>query len=244
MCGRYSLQTPLAELGDIFGAEVDLDEPGPRFNVSPTDTVAALRAGAAGREIVGLRWGLVPNWARGVEDVPLIINARAESLDAKPAFRDLLAAFRCAVLADGFYEWRTEHGLKQPYHVRRRDGAPLVFAALWDRWGELESTAIVTTGANQLLLPLHDRMPVALDGESVDRWLDPTRRDFETLRETLRACAPSLLEAYPVTPRVNRAGAEDAEFVEPLDRPIRDAEEWGRRPRAGSAAPDDQLGLF
>ncbi|MDH3734376.1 MAG: SOS response-associated peptidase [Gemmatimonadota bacterium] len=244
MCGRYSLQTPLTELADIFDADVRAEEAGPRYNVAPTDTVATLRRAGDRREITALRWGLVPRWSRGPGVGPLMINARSESLDSRAAFRDLLSDYRCAVLADGFYEWRTEHGLKQPYFVHRRDGSPLAFAALWDTWGDLESTTIVTTEANQLLLPLHDRMPVVLTEESLDRWLDPAEREFERVRNDLRPCAPGLLEAYPVTRRVNRTGDDDAEFVEPLDGPLKEPEAWGERPAAGSSAPDDQLGLF
>lgn len=221
-----------------------MEDPGPRFNVAPTETVVTLRGLESGREIRGLRWGLVPNWSRDPSDVPLIINARSESLETKPAFRNLLAAHRCAVLADGFFEWRTEHGLRQPYFIRRRDGSPLAFAGLWDRWGETESCAVVTTGANRLLLPLHDRMPVLLSQEDLGRWVNPDERDFEHLRGMLRPCAPDLLEAYPVSPRMNRVQEDDAGCVVALDPPIRHPGEWERRPVAGSAAPDDQLRLF
>lgn len=244
MCGRYSLRTPLDDLAEIFGADVAMEDPGPRYNIAPTDRVPVVRPEAGGRRIVGLRWGLVPSWSRGPSDMPLIINARSESLESKPAFRDLLAAHRCAVIADGFYEWRTEYGVRQPYFIRRRDGAPLAFAALWDRWDRTESCAIATTDANQLLLPLHDRMPVVLSPEDLDPWLDETEREFERVRAVLRPCASDLLEAYPVTPRVNRVGEDDEAFVEPLDDPVRAEGEWGRRPAAGSEAPSDQLGLF
>lgn len=244
MCGRYALQTPLADLAEAFEAEVAMADPGPRFNVAPTETVPVLRGRTGGREIAGLRWGLVPNWSSGPSGLPLIINARTESLEARPAFRDLLAAHRCAVLADGFYEWRTEFGVRQPYFVRRRDGLPLALAGLWDRWNDRDSCAIVTTEANQLLLPLHDRMPVVLQPDGLTPWLDPTVRDFERVREALRPCPPDLLEAVPVPPRVNRVGEDDPTCIDPLDEPIREVETWGRRPPAGSARPSDQLGLF
>ncbi len=244
MCGRYTLQTPLPDLAEIFGADVSMADPGPRFNIAPTETVVTLRGFEDGRKLTGLRWGLIPSWSRGPADLPLMINARSESLKAKPAFRDLLADRRCAVLADGFFEWRTEHGVRQPYLVRRRDHAPLAFAALWDRWGETESCAIVTTGADPLLLPLHDRMPVVLSGDELTAWVDPGERTEKRVREVLGACPPDLLEALPVTPRVNRVGEDDAECVVGLDTPIRRLEGWEDRPTAGSAAPGDQLGLF
>jgi len=220
MCGRYTLQTPLPDLAEIFGADVSMADPGPRFNIAPTETVVTLRGFEDGRKLTGLRWGLIPSWSRGPADLPLMINARSESLKAKPAFRDLLADRRCAVLADGFFEWRTE------------------------RWGETESCAIVTTGADPLLLPLHDRMPVVLSGDELTAWVDPGERTEKRVREVLGACPPDLLEALPVTPRVNRVGEDDAECVVGLDTPIRRLEGWEDRPTAGSAAPGDQLDLF
>jgi putative SOS response-associated peptidase YedK len=241
MCGRYSLQTPLADLAEIFDADLHAEEMGPRFNLAPTEDVAVLRPSEHGREITRLRWGLIPNWSRDPAALPLIINARSESLESKPAFRDLLAAYRCAVLADGFYEWRVEAGLKQPYYVRRRDGRPLAFAALWDRRGAVESCAIVTTEANQLLLPLHDRMPSILaSGDSP--WLDAGERDFDRLREILRPSSPDLLEAYPVDRRMNRVVNDDPDCVAPLGPAVRDVGGWDDRP--SSEAEPDQLGLF
>ena len=244
MCGRYSLQTPLPDLAGILGAGLALKDPGPRFNIAPTDTIAALRPSDRERKIVGLRWGLVPSWARDPSRLPLIINARSESLRAKPAFRDLLSDHRCIVAADGFYEWRTERGLRQPYYVRRRDGAPLAFAGLWDRRGDEESCAIITTDANALLTPLHDRMPVVLAGEEVDRWLDPSVRDFERVRDLLRPAPPDLIEAYPVSARVNRVGYDEPACIEPEGATIASVERWADRPEAGSAAESGQLGLF
>lgn len=241
MCGRYSLQTPLEDLATFFDAELRTGEEGPRYNIAPTEDVPVLRPQGDGREIIRLRWGLVPGWSRDPARVPLIINARSESLDEKPAFRDLLAAHRCAVLADGFYEWRLEAGRKQPYYIRRRDGRPIALAALWDRHGATESCAIVTTEANRLLRPLHDRMPVSL-GSPDSPWLDPRRRDFTGLRDVLRPCGEDLLEAFPVSPRVNRIAEDDPGCIEPLAPPIRDETGWDGRP--GPAPEPDQLGLF
>lgn len=246
MCGRYSLETPLHELADLFGATLSLDETGPRFNIAPTQTVAALREPERGREIVGLRWGLVPSRTEDPSGLPLMINARAESLDRRASFRGLVSDHRCAVLADGFYEWRTEHGVRQPYYVRRADRRPLAFAALWDRrtdpTGALESCAIVTADANDLLRPLHDRMPVILDPEALDRWLDPAVTDFERVRGSLGSCPSGTLVAYPVSTRVNRTAEDDADLIAPLDTPIGAGGSWAERPP--EAAPRQQLGLF
>lgn len=243
MCGRYALQTPLPDLADLFDATPALDDPGPRFNVAPTETIPVVRRTGGGREIVGLRWGLVPSWARGPEDIPLIINARAESLVDRPAFRDLLPGNRCIVPADGFFEWRTEHGLKQPYYVRRKDGRPLALAGLWDRHGDLESCAIVTTDANPLLRPLHDRMPAVLSDDRSGSWLGG-ERDWDRVRGALEPEGSEALIAFPVDRRVNRVGEDDPRIIEPRDDAIDREDGWRKRPPAGSAAGADQLGLF
>ena len=244
MCGRYSLQTPLAEIGELFDADVRLGEPGARYNIAPTETVPVVRAGDGRREVVGLRWGLVPAWARGPEDVPLMINARSESLEDRPAFRDLLGTRRCVVPADGFYEWRTEEGRRQPYYVRRRDRRPMALAALWDRWDRLESVTVVTADANDLLRSLHDRMPVVLSPAEALAWMDVEGIDFDRLRAVLRPLDPALLETWPVTPRVNRVGEDDPDCVAPLAEPVRDHAGWDVRPGPASPAEATQLGLF
>lgn len=231
----------------MFDATLAMDDPGPRYNIAPTLTVAALRGGPE-RELVGLRWGLIPAWAEDPRALPLMINARAESLDARASFRDLLADRRCAVLADGFYEWRTEHGVRQPYFIRRKDGKPMAFAALWDRHadadGATESCVIVTTDANELLAPLHERMPAILATRSLAPWLEPTMHDFERVRGALAPFRDAPLVAWPVGTRVNRAGEEDAELVTPLGEPVATREGWSARPSGERRAPDPQLGLF
>jgi len=246
MCGRYTLETPLEELAEIFDAIVAIDEPGPRFNIAPTETVAALREPEGRREIVGLRWGLVPSRTEDPSTLPLMINARAESLDLRASFRDLVSGHRCAVLADGFYEWRIEHGVRQPYYVRRADRKPLAFAGLWDRRVDdeavLESCAIVTTDANELLAPVHDRMPVILDDAAVESWLDPAVADFERVRSSLRPFPSEGLEVFPVSTRVNRTGEDDPGLLAPLDEPIGRERSWADRPP--DEAPREQLGLF
>lgn len=246
MCGRYTLETPLDDLAGIFDASVSLEEPGPRFNIAPTQTIAALRDPGGGREIVGLRWGLIPSRSEDPSTLPLMINARAETLDRRTSFRDLVSDHRCAVLADGFYEWRSERGVRQPYYVRRGDGAPLAFAALWDRRidrdGTFESCAIVTTDANELLAPLHDRMPVILGRDAVAPWLDPAVTDFGRVRGSLRPFPSERLIAFPVSTRVNRTSEEGRGLIEPLAEPIREESSWADRPP--EAAPREQLGLF
>lgn len=245
MCGRFTLKTPVAEIAEIFGVEGgrEIDLPA-RYNIAPTQPVAVVRStGEEGaRELALLRWGLLPGWVKDPEDWPTLINARAETLDRKPAFEDAFRFRRCLVPADGFYEWRRERGVKQPYYVRGADERPLAFAGLWERWTgsdeAVESCTIVTTDANPLLAPLHDRMPAILDADAQARWMDPHLRSPEALGELLRPFPPERLLAYPVGRAVNKADADGPVCIEPLA----DREEWRGRPpaseRDAGRAPD------
>ncbi len=227
MCGRFALHTSAAELAEIFEVDEVVGAPeSPSFNTAPTQEVAAVRNSEAGRrQLVKLRWGLVPSWARDPGEIGTLINARGETLYDRPAFRDSVAGRRCLVPADGFYEWHTEHGLRQPYYIRRRDGRPFAMAGLWDRWtgpGEppLESCTIITTDPNDLVGSLHDRMPVILDDEGVRLWLDPETRFLEDLQPLFRPPPSAVLEAFPVDRRVNRPQVDDAGCIEPIGPPI------------------------
>lgn len=253
MCGRFSLATPVSELAELFDADADGIEAGEaRYNIAPTDPVVIVRHADAGsgarRTLDRVRWGLIPNWAEDPAALPLMINARSESLGLRPAFRDLIPHRRCVVPADGFYEWRTEAGVKRPYWIRRRDGAPLAFAGLYDRWsgpdGAIDSCTIVTGDANPLLAPLHHRAPVSLDGERLARWLEEGPVDPAALPALLAPVPAETLELVPIGTRVNRVAEDDAGILEPEGDPIREPEDWTRRPAAGSEAPPDQLGLF
>lgn len=224
MCGRYTNLTPVRAWADLFGAPVPEWETSPRYNVAPSDAVLACRTGPRGdRELAVLRWGLVPAWSRGPSTGPRPINARAETVAEKPMFREALRRRRCLVAADGFYEWKAEGRRKQPWYFRRREARPFAFAGLWELWrgagGEvLETCALLVTEANALVAPVHDRMPVILAPERFDRWLDPDELAPDRLAEFLRPFPPEDLEAYPVSPAVNRPGAEGPELIRPLGR--------------------------
>jgi putative SOS response-associated peptidase YedK len=201
MCGRFSLFTPtpvLAEAFDLAG----LPELAPRYNIAPTQPVAAVRAGAAGRELVRLRWGLVPPWSRDLKQAP--INARAETAADKPMFRAALRKRRCLVPASGFYEWLALAGgrRKQPYCFRPGDERPWAFAGLWERWlgpdGPVESCAILTTEANELVRPVHDRMPVIMPRQHWAAWLDPALQEAGELVPLLRPYPADAMRTYPV----------------------------------------------
>ena len=219
MCGRFTLASPAEVVAKDFALD-DVPELAPRYNIAPTEPVAAIRVCSARRVFEHRRWGLVPAWARDAGGPPLF-NARAETLARKPAFRDAFRLRRCLVPADGFYEWRAVSGRRQPFHLRRADGAPFAMAGLYERWrpagGEaLESCTVITTAANALLAPLHDRMPVVLPAEAWEAWLDPTGRDVEALSPWLRPAPEAGWLAYPVDPRVNQARHDEPGNVEPL----------------------------
>jgi putative SOS response-associated peptidase YedK len=193
----------LAEAFDLAG----FPDLAPRYNIAPTQPVAAVRAGEAGRECVRLRWGLVPSWARDTKQAP--INARAETAADKPMFRAALRKKRCLIPADGFYEWLARAGekRKQPYCFRPRDERPFAFAGLWERWegpeGPVESCAILTTEANELVRPVHDRMPVILPAQHWMEWLDVRLQDAAELVPLLRPYPADAMRAHPVGPAVN-----------------------------------------
>jgi putative SOS response-associated peptidase YedK len=178
MCGRYTVAVDPQLLAERFNVTLPEDVV-PRFNVAPTDPVLALTERSAGRELMVARWGLVPRWAKEPKIGSRMINARAETLAEKSAYRPLLAKNRCLILADGFYEWRLDpDGKKRPVRYALDDGSPFGFAGLWTSWRDPESgeslrtCTIITTDANALVAPVHDRMPVILPRGVEDAWLD------------------------------------------------------------------------
>jgi putative SOS response-associated peptidase YedK len=195
----------------------------PRYNVAPTQSAPVVIVDAGGaRAGAMMRWGLVPSWADDPSIGSRMINARAEGVESKPAFRAAFKARRCVVPMSGFYEWQAVPGAKrkQPFWIRRRDQAPLAVAGLWEVWrkGEapLESFVVVTTSANEFMRPIHDRMPVVFDREQVDAWLAPSTTDAASLTALLRPCPAGDLEALPVHPRVNSPGVDNPSLIEPL----------------------------
>jgi len=213
MCGRF---TQAAD-GEIIWKVFELPEApelAPRYNIAPTQDVAVVRAHDGGRGLAMLHWGLIPSWAKERTIGARMINARAETLAEKPAFRSALRARRCLLVADGFYEWQRTGGTKQPHFIRFRDARPFGFAGLWERWQRgdeepIESCTIVTTEANALLAPIHDRMPVILDPKQFALWLDPSMTDTNRVGELLRPYPSEAMEAYPVSLLVNNP-ANDA----------------------------------
>ena len=220
MCGRFLLTTDLDLLERAFGFDKG-PRPNlqPRYNVAPTDPIPIVRRNreGTGRELAVVRWGLIPFWAKDASvGGAKLINARAESVTTKPAFREAFERRRCLVPADGFYEWQKRADGKQPWLIRRRDHQPFGFAGLWDRWkgpgGPVETATIITTEPNAVCAPLHNRMPVILAPDTYDAWLDPDRPGGEAL---LRPCPDDWLEVFPISRLVNNVRNDGPELIEP-----------------------------
>jgi len=221
MCGRFAVTTPTEAMRQLFGTRNPLPNAPSRTNIAPTDRVLAVRFDATDRHrsLDLLRWGLVPHWAKQIAGPPLI-NARAESLAERPAFRQAFEKRRCLIPADAFYEWQADRKPKQPFAIRRADGAVMAFAGLWENWRQpdgswLRSVAIVTTTANAALAVLHDRMPVLLEPADWPAWLGETGATADALRPLLRPCPSDALVFYPVSRAVNKVGNEGPELLAP-----------------------------
>lgn len=225
MCGRYSLTTPADTLAKHFRLST-VPSVQPRFNIAPSQPIAIIRTQGAkdNRKCVLARWGLIPSWANFPGIGNKMINARAETVAEKPAFREALARSRCLVPADGYYEWQREGRMgqrKQPFYIHLRDGRPFAFAGLWERWvgpdgTPIESCAILTTEPNESLKDIHERMPVILPEAEYDQWLDPAIRQAQLLQPLLRPYPSEDMTAYPVSPRVNDPAHDDAACIAPL----------------------------
>ena len=220
MCGRYTLKTHAEVLAEHFELpEVPWFEP--RYNIAPTQPVAVVRAGSegGGRELSMLRWGLIPSWADDPSIGNRMINARAETVAEKSAYRSAFRHRRCLVPADGFYEWAKANGAKQPHYFQLKDGGPFAFAGLWERWAKgekpIESCTLLTTEANDVVSPVHDRMPIILEPKDYGGWLDPQRRRLEDVSAILRPFPADRMVAYPVGRWVNDPRHDDPRCVEP-----------------------------
>ena len=222
MCGRFTLSSA----PELLARHFDLEQPpdlAPRFNIAPTQDVATVRASEArAKRVLELRrWGLIPRWAKDPSIGNRMINARAETIAEKPAVREAFRLRRCLVPADGFYEWASGSTARQPYHIRLVEGSPFAMAGLWERWsrpgGEaIESCTLLTTRASERISGLHDRMPVILEPESYDLWLDPTLGDAERLLPLLCPLSGERIAFHPVSRRVNDPRHDDPSCSAPL----------------------------
>jgi len=223
MCGRFALLIPGEELAATF----DLPQTpalAPRYNIAPTQPVAAVRVnpGTGRRELAHFHWGLIPFWADDPGIGSRMINARSETVAEKPSFRAAYRYRRCLVPASGFYEWQKQNGHKQPYYVHHAEGDALAFAGLWEHWqgadgSEIESCTILTTQPNDLVRPIHNRMPVILEPANYSVWLQSDGSNQDELQHLLRPAAEEMLDAYPISTYVNRPQNEGPECIAPLE---------------------------
>jgi putative SOS response-associated peptidase YedK len=245
MCGRFVSSSPPDEIARYFEAEEPEALLERSYNVAPTNDVYAVTAEGGIRKVEAFHWGLVPSWAKDPKVGSKMINARAEGIASKNAYRAPFKRRRCIIPADGFYEWQKIEGAKrkQPHFIHRPDGEPLAFAGLWEVWrgpkdkkdkgaddagagsgapsgfedSPLRSCTIITTTANETISKLHDRMPVVLPPSAWEEWLDPTNDDTETLGKLLVPAPPQLVTFHPVSTEVNRVSNKGAELIEPVE---------------------------
>jgi putative SOS response-associated peptidase YedK len=218
MCGRYRLSRTKQIVEEYFDAVPGDEEWAPRYNIAPTQPVPVIRQHPKDphREVSLVRWGLIPSWAKDSSGVARMINARSETAARKPAFRDALSFRRCLIQADGFYEWQRTGKAKQLYCFEVNEGELFAFAGIWERWKDpigqwVKSCSILTTTPNAVTATVHDRMPVILDPDSYDLWLDPGMQDVTAASEMLKPCDAGLMRCYPVSTRINYAANDDEE---------------------------------
>jgi len=223
MCGRFALYSDKVTLARHF----EVDEPPdllPRYNIAPTQNIPIVREEGGNRRFALARWGLIPHWAQDKKIGYSMINARAETVASKPAFRNAFKHRRCLIPADGFFEWQVIPGskVKQPWFIVLRDRETMAFAGLWEQWrnpeGEqLESCSIIVTDANELMRPIHDRMPVILAPEDWDAWLESDGKDAQAKQSLLEPYPAEDMAARPVSAKVNSPRNDSVECVEALE---------------------------
>jgi putative SOS response-associated peptidase YedK len=223
MCGRYRLSRRKQLIEEYFDSAGE-DDWAPRYNVAPTQSVPTIRQHPTEprRELSLVRWGLIPSWAKDASGAARMINARSETAATTSAFRDALTKRRCLIPADGFYEWKKSGKLKQPYCFEVNDGKVFAFAGLWDRWKDpsgrwIKTCSILTTTPNAVTSAVHDRMPVILDPDSYDLWLDPGLHDVRVVSEMLKPYDAQVMRCFPVSSRVNRVANDDEGCSTPVE---------------------------
>ena len=225
MCGRYRLSRRKQIIEEHFDSVSGEEDWAPRYNIAPTQSVPVIRQNPKEpvRELSLMKWGLIPNWARDASIASSTINAKSETAATKPAFRDPLKFRRCLVPADGFYEWQRRGSAKQPFCFEVGDGGLFAFAGLWERWRDpggqwVKSFSILTTTPNAVTSAVHDRMPVILDPDNYDLWLDPGMQNVAAISELLKPYDARLMRCYPVSSRVNHVGNDDEACSRPVER--------------------------
>ena len=217
MCGRFTQLSPSSRYAEIFGISTKLDVK-PHYNVAPNTQIISALVGSSGEKILTtLRWGLIPHWSKGPDNKYSMINARAETVETKLAYRSSFKHKRCLVPVDGFYEWKLEKGKKQPYYIYATDDNPLALAGIWDRWESgpefIDSCSIIITEANEQIASIHDRMPVILKQNKWEEWLNPLMQDTNELKSMLLPFQDDL-GLHAVSTAVNNPKNDDAALIE------------------------------
>ena len=254
MCGRFVITSPPAALRQAFGYVEQPNFPS-RYNIAPTQPVPVVILENGGRHFRLMRWGLIPAWTKDPRKISLMFNARSETVQHRPAFKNAIKRRRCLIPADGYYEWQDAGGRRRPFFIHRRDGHPVGFAALAETWmgpngEEMDSVAIVTAPASADLAVLHHRVPVTISPGDFERWLDCRANDVETAMALLSGPREGEFSWHQVSARVNRAADDDAQLILPITEEERLAEEAPKRERkaarkpAPAASDDGQGSLF
>jgi putative SOS response-associated peptidase YedK len=224
MCGRYRLSRRKQIIEEYFDTADWQEDWNPRYNIAPTQQIPIVRQNPKEpvRQISLMKWGLIPSWAKDSSVAAKMINARSETASTKPAFREALKSRRCLIPADGFYEWARTGKTKQPYCFEVNGGELFAFAGLWDRWkdpsgGWVKTCSILTTTPNAVTSAIHDRMPVILDPDAYDLWLDPGMKDADAASELLKPYDARQMRGYPVSTRINRVANDDEECSRPVE---------------------------
>jgi putative SOS response-associated peptidase YedK len=250
MCGRFVITSSPEAIRRLFGYNDQPNLPA-RYNIAPTQPVPVVWAERGARKFMLMRWGFLPAWTKDPRKFGLVINARAESVIDKPAFKNAVKRRRCLIPADGYYEWHDLGSRKRPLFVYPSDGGPIAFAALWETWTgpngeEVDTVAIVTTAASKDLVSFHPRMPVTIAPEAFELWLDCANVDAETATSLLIAPPQGTFAFHEVSTAVNRVANDDARLIEPVSAEQARAEAEAAKPRAKprKAASNDQGSLF
>jgi putative SOS response-associated peptidase YedK len=224
MCGRYGLSRRKQIIEEHLDSVSGEEDWAPRFNIAPTQSIPVICQNPKEpvRELSLMRWGLIPSWAKDSSAAASMINARSETAATKPAFRDAMKSRRCLIPADGFYEWMRTGKRKQPYCFEVNEGELFAFAGLWEGWKDpsgkwVKSCSILTTTPNAVTSAVHDRMPVILDPDGYDLWLDPGMRDVTAASELLKPLDARLMRCYPVSSRVNHVANDDEGCSAPVE---------------------------
>lgn len=242
MCGRYILTSAPEAVRALFNYAEHPNFP-PRYNIAPTQPVVVVTGAAGLRSFALMRWGFLPSWVKDPADFPLLVNARAETLLDKPAFRAAIRHRRCLVPANGYYEWQAGGRGKQPFLVTPRDGGPLAFAGVFETWcgpngEEIDTVAVITVDASPVLSALHARMPAIIARENFDAWLDCKDTDVHEAARLLASAPDDTLDIRPVAPTVNRADREGADLIAPYELPVEpESKKKAHPPAAKRTAP-------